>query len=105
MARTALAGSLWDRLMGLISRRGLDVSEGLWIKPCYAIHTWGMRFPLDAVFLDSTQRIVGVLPRVKPWRICRTFSGARSVLELSPGRAEELGLGVGDQLEFRKHLE
>lgn len=104
VARTALAGNPWERLVGLMPRSGMEASEGLWIKPCYAIHTWGMRFSLDAVFLDSAHRILGILPEVKPWRICRTFTGTRSVLELSSGMAAELGLQVGDLLTFHQEV-
>ncbi len=89
-----------ERLFGLALKRGLDSSEALWLKPCYVIHTWGMRFSLDVVFLDSNGGVKGVLEDVKPWRICRSFFGTRSVLELCSGTVAAQGIKVGDRLEF-----
>ena len=56
-----------------------------------------MRFPIDAVFLDSTDRVVKVVAELKPWRMagCR---GARAVLELPAGEASRRGLVPGMSL-------
>lgn len=104
VAHVAVAAGSWERLLGLAFRARLDPSFGLWIKPCVLIHTWGMRFPIDAVFLDAEQKVVGILSEVKPWRICRTFRGTRSVLELSSGTAKRIGLRVGEGLRFQQEL-
>ena len=101
VARVVTASRFLSRLFGLSFRSGLAPDHALWIKPCYAIHSFGMRFRFDAVFLDSRQRVVGVLRDIPSWRVCRRFADACSVLELAAGAAHAHDLAVGDQLEFR----
>jgi uncharacterized protein len=55
--------------------------EGLLIPRCRSIHTFGMRFALDVIFLDSAARAVSVRRRVPPRRIAADRRG-RSVLEV-----------------------
>lgn len=87
-----------DRLLGLMGRGRLEVGEGLWITPCRAIHTFGMRFPIDAIYLDGDLRVVGVQEGVRPFRLGSFFRAARSVLETAPGSVAASGTEVGDQL-------
>jgi uncharacterized membrane protein (UPF0127 family) len=81
------------RLVGLIGRRDWPVGVALEIPRCRSVHTVGMRFALDLVWLDSERSVVRVDWAVRPWRV-RSCRGARSVLELrAVGRAGELRLG------------
>lgn len=82
------------RLIGWIGRRRAGSDEGLWLVPCRAVHTLGMRFPIDVVFIDRQGRAMRIDTAVAPWR-CRWQHGAHSVLELAAGRAAALGLTVG----------
>jgi uncharacterized membrane protein (UPF0127 family) len=84
-------------MKGLLGRSGLDVGEGLLIRPASSIHMFFMRFAIDAVFLDRSLRVVGVAADLRPWRIAWR-RGARAVLELPAGEAARRGLGVGDRL-------
>jgi uncharacterized membrane protein (UPF0127 family) len=97
--RCSLADTPAGRLKGLLGRTGLERGEGLLLKPAPAIHTFFMRFPIDALFLDSEMRVVRVVSHMRPWRaaMCR---GARSVVELPAGEAARLGVVVGDHLEL-----
>lgn len=88
------------RLRGLIGIRGLDAGEGLWIHPCNSIHSFGMRFPFDALFLDAQGRVVGACSRFRRNRVSRIYPGARGVLELPAGTIETTGTGVGDAIVF-----
>ncbi len=56
-----------------------------------------MRFPIDAVFLDSDRRVLKIVENLRPWRTasCR---GAREVVELSAGECRRRGLAVGERL-------
>ena len=63
-----VARSFLARLRGLIGRRGLPPGQGLLILRCNAIHTFFMRFAIDAVFYDSEDRVVKVVRNVRPWR-------------------------------------
>ena len=94
------ADTFLTRLVGLLGRRELPEGEGLWISPCKGIHTMGMRFPIDALFLDRGNCIVAMREQVVPWRMTRFFKGAESVLELQAGAISRSGVAVGDRLSF-----
>lgn len=87
------------RAIGLMFRRKLDPGQGMWINPCNGIHMLFMKFPIDAVFLDSKECVRKVYLRVPPWWGVVWFVwGAHSVLELPPGSTADLGLKRGDQI-------
>src|ERR1700680_1594315 len=56
------------RRKGLLGRQELPAGEGLWIRPCEAVHTFGMQFPIDLVYLDRNLRVKKVRSDVRPWR-------------------------------------
>jgi uncharacterized protein len=92
-----LADSPWLRLRGLLGRPELTTREGLLLRPTGSIHTWFMRFPIDAVFLDREMRVLRVAREIKPWRTAAARK-ARAVLELPPGAAARARLAAGDVL-------
>ncbi len=80
-----VASTRLTRLLGLaLLDRGR--APGLLIPGCRAVHTVGMRFPLDLHFLDEYGATVSVRRRVPPGRFARE-PRARSVLELPSGAA------------------
>jgi len=87
------------RSKGLLGRRGLGPGEGLWIVPCESVHTFGMRFPIDLVYLDRQHRIRKIRKSVPPWRISVCFT-AHSVLELAAGSIREGEVQTGDVVAF-----
>jgi uncharacterized membrane protein (UPF0127 family) len=95
--RVQLAGDGRNRRKGLLGRDGLASGEGLWIVPCEAVHTFGMRFPIDLVFLDRANRIVKVRSNVGPWRLSGCLR-AHSVLELPAGTVRDTKTMSGDRL-------
>jgi uncharacterized protein len=88
------------RMRGLMGRSGLPAGEGLLLRPAPSIHTAFMRFPIDALFLDRSLRVLAVVERLRPWRTASRRS-ARAVLELAAGEAARRGVCVGDRLELR----
>jgi len=92
-----LADGPLTRMKGLLGRKGLPSGEGLLLRPAGSVHTWFMRFPIDAVFLDGEGRVLKIAADLRPWRAagCR---GARAVLELSSGESERRGVRPGDRL-------
>ncbi len=92
----------WQRLRGLLFRPALaaDGSEALLIVPCGSVHTVGMRYPLDIVFLDRAGTVVGCREAVVPWRGCLA-RGARETLELAAGAVARLAIVPGDRLAWR----
>jgi uncharacterized membrane protein (UPF0127 family) len=98
----AVADTHWTRLRGLL---GLNADEflpgsGLWILPCHGVHSLGMRFEIDVVYLDSNRTVVYVQSGLKPWRVAPVRGKATSVLELPCGMAVETGTEVGDKIEI-----
>lgn len=95
--RCEVADTAPRRLRGLLGRVALEAGEGLLIRPAPAIHTFFMRFAIDAVFLDRDDTVLAVRPSLAPWRTAGQ-RGARAVLELRAGQAGDRGLAVGDRL-------
>jgi uncharacterized membrane protein (UPF0127 family) len=90
-------------MKGLIGRspEHFPQGSGLWISPCNGIHTMGMRFPIDAVYLDSQKRVLRMYHALVPFRIASLVFKAKSVLELPAGALEITRTQIGDELEFR----
>ena len=82
--RVQIAGNGRDRRKGLLGRECLGDGEGLWIVPCEAVHTFGMRFAIDLVYLDRKHRVIKTRSQVRPWRVSTCLT-AHSVIELAPG--------------------
>lgn len=97
--RVEVADKGAKRRKGLLGREALSSGEGLWIVPCEAVHTFGMRFPIDLVYLGHDKRVKKVRSDVPPWRLSACLS-AHSVLELASGTARRTGTKPGDRLEF-----
>jgi uncharacterized protein len=87
------------RRKGLLGRQKLRPGEGLWILPCEAVHTFGMQFPIDLVYLDRNLRVKKVSSDVRPWRLSACLT-AHSVLELASGTIRGTQTKPGDRLEF-----
>lgn len=83
--RVLTAETLLSRSRGLLGRNELPVGEGLLIRPCRGVHTFFMKFPIDIVFLDRSQRVVATVGHLKPGRMTRIFLKAGSALELPAG--------------------
>jgi uncharacterized membrane protein (UPF0127 family) len=92
-----LAETAFARLRGLLGRSSLPSGQGMLLRPASSIHTALMRFAIDAVFLDSEDRVVKVAAELPPWRVA-ACKGARAVLELPAGEAARRGLRPGVSL-------
>ncbi|MBI2822106.1 MAG: DUF192 domain-containing protein [Acidobacteria bacterium] len=99
-ANVRLADTPRSRRIGLLKHERLEPGEGLWIYATQAIHTFGMRFPIDVAFLDRLLRVKRVYHRLAPYRLTSLVWGARSVLELAAGSLASTGTAVGDELQF-----
>ena len=99
-----IADSFLTRLVGLLRDKTLEYGDGLWIKPCNSIHSIGMRFVFDAIFLDKNLRVVHLVHEMKPWRISKMVFSAHSVLELPAGLISQTATELGDQFEMRMEI-
>lgn len=91
------ADSLFERTRGLLGRPEPNPGEGLLLKRCSAIHTIGMRYAIDLVYLDAHDQVVGLAPAVSPFRFSWHRRAAATV-ELRAGEINRLGLVKGEQL-------
>lgn len=73
--------------------------SGMWIGPCDAFHTFGMKTPADVLFLDKRFIVCRLLPYLKPGRVFVCMA-ASSVLKLEAGAISRTGTKVGDHLLF-----
>ena len=98
----AVANTHWTRLRGLLglSRNDFRNGSGLWIVPCHGVHTLGMGFPIDVLYLDQALKVVDIKTEVRPWRFTPVLRRAASVLELPCGIAGETKTAIGDTIEI-----
>ena len=92
-----VAATRATRRRGLLGRESIGASEGLLLTPCKAIHTVGMRFPIDVIFIDRDGRAVRIVPALAPWRIAMS-ARAKAVIELAAGTAAASDIRIGDML-------
>ena len=85
-----VASGLPSRLLGLAWLDAAAAGPGLLIPRCRSVHTFGMRFELDLVFLDRRGRPLSVRRRV-PARRVAWHRGADAVLELPSAEGGEFG--------------
>lgn len=95
LASVEVADRAAKRSRGLLGRDHLD--GALLLTPAKAIHTVGMRFPIDVAYLDGDYRVLET-HRVVPHRVCRPRWRARSVLEAEAGAFARWSLRAGDEL-------
>jgi len=94
----AVACSWRERLVGLLGARELPAGEALIFPRCSSIHTVGMRFPIDAVFVTRGWQVVALRAALPPGRLLLPIWRAWGVIELPEGNIKRTALRVGDQL-------
>jgi uncharacterized protein len=92
-----IAATRTSRRKGLLGRDGLDEASALLLAPCAAVHTAGMRFALDVVFVDRQGYAVKVVRNLQPWRIALAPAG-RAVIEMPAGTLRWGQVLLGDRL-------
>ena len=94
------ADNFLTRLVGLLKRTNLGPEEALWLMPSKGIHTIGMKFPIDVVFLNRGNTVVGLVQGMAPCRLSSIHFTSYSVLELPTGTIKKSRTEVGDQFEI-----
>lgn len=98
-SRIRIADSFWSRLRGLLGRPQLPLGEGLLLIPCASVHTFGMRFAIDVVFISDLGMVLKVFSQVVPGKLIPRVRGAYYALELPAGTAA--GVEPGDKIVWR----
>ncbi len=99
-SKTRIASGFWPRLKGLMFDKAMDEKEALIFHNAQAIHTSFMRFAIDIVFLDKSNRIIKIYEAVKPWKMVFCPHSALTI-ELPAYRAKRRSLGIGDTLQIK----
>ena len=99
--RAILANTSATRRTGLLKHESLQDGEGLLIVPCEGVHTFGMKFPIDVIYLNKKRVVLKIKPEM-PKRRMSFCLRAHSVLELPAGMAGRTSTTVGDQLEVER---
>ena len=94
------ADNFLTRLVGLLKRKNLGPEEALWLMPSKGIHTVGMKFPIDVVFLNRGNTVVGLVQGMAPCRLSTIHFTSYSVLELPTGTIRKSRTEVGDLFEI-----
>ena len=92
------ADTTLSRLRGLLGRLRLRSDEALWVVPSRGIHTFGLLFQIDVIYLDSECRVVHLIENLGPLRFAPIRLRSASVLELPAGAIYSSGTQVGDQV-------
>ena len=97
-----VADTYWTRLRGLLGRASNDFGNGsgLWIVPCHGVHTLGMGFPIDVLYLDRHMSVIYAQAELRPWRVAPVRRLATSVLELPSHTLAETKTEIGDTIEI-----
>jgi protein-S-isoprenylcysteine O-methyltransferase Ste14/uncharacterized membrane protein (UPF0127 family) len=98
MQRVVSARSIGARLVGLLGTYPPDKETALHILPCDGVHTFGMRYPIDTIFLDKDGSVVKVVKDLRPNRVTRPLRSAASALEFPAGTLAEGQIRIGDRL-------
>ncbi len=99
-----IADSYFPRLVGLLgkTKRWAQPGRGLWLVPSRGVHTIGMLFPIDLIFLSKEKQVVHVEEHVRPFRISAVSLKASSILELPAHTIYRTGTKIGDQFEIAR---
>ena len=95
-----VAKGILERMKGLIGHSAIKSGDALLIKPCKGIHTFGMKFPIDVIFLDKGNNVIAVKKYLPPNRITPIYLRAKYVLELPEGTVEETSTSIDDTIEI-----
>lgn len=95
-----MADTYFSRMIGLLGRPDMQSLDALILTPCNSIHTFGMKFPIDVLFLDSEYKICHLISNMKNRRISKISLKSKYVIELHTGSVDALMLQKGDQIQI-----
>lgn len=98
--KVILANNFFLRLRGLLGRTFDGSFNGLLLKPCGDIHTIGMKYPIDVIFIDRENKVVGIRNSVKRNAPYIHGKGAKMTLELPAGFLVKNYVEVGSLCEI-----
>jgi len=88
-----------SRRTGLLGRDRLADSHALVLAPCGAVHTFGMRFAIDVLFVDADGTVLKIVEALGAWRIAASLRACITV-ELPTGSVQRHDLRTGDRMSI-----
>lgn len=100
----SIAETHWTRLRGLLGTSAAQFAQGqgLWIVPCRGVHTLGMGFPIDVIYLSADNMVVHLERNLLPWRFAPVRWNAKTVLEVPVSTIQATGTVLGDSIQIRR---
>lgn|SRR5574344_2531127 len=98
-----LANSLIKRLKGLLfikKCKAFSEFDGLILQPCKAIHSFGMNFRFDAIFIDKNYKIIKIYENFRENKLSLYVFKAKYVLEIPEGTTKIKNIKIGNVLKF-----
>jgi uncharacterized protein len=89
-----------SRRKGLLGRTGLADRHALVLAPCNAVHTFGMQFPIDVLFVGRDGQVMKIVEHLEAWRIAVALRASVTV-ELAAGTVQRTRVSVGDRLTIQ----
>jgi len=108
--KAVVADTPSSRTRGLLGWQSIDDDTGMLLDfvfdDIYAIHMQGMKFPIDAVWIDSSGRVLLVYENIQPdsGLTYPSLIRSRYCLELKAGSVKRLGVSMGDKVQFGARL-
>jgi uncharacterized membrane protein (UPF0127 family) len=96
--RVSRADTMFTRLRGLLGRIRLKPEDGIWVIPSRGIHTVGMLFAIDVVYLDAANKVIYLVENLAPFRISPLRMKCASILEFSSRTIYSSNTRLGDEL-------
>jgi len=90
------------RLIGLLRTAGLAENQGLLLKKCNQVHTFGMKFPIDVIFLSKDGDILHMEQEMNPGKVSPQIKKAYWILELKSGSCKHYSLEINQRLVVKQ---
>ncbi|MEN6391475.1 MAG: DUF192 domain-containing protein [Syntrophomonas sp.] len=96
-----VADTFWRRFRGLLGRSEYTCGEALLIKPCSSVHTVGMKFAIDVLFVSAQNEIIYIIEAMPARRFSPWIKNASYVVELPAGRVASCQVKTGHTLTIK----
>ena len=95
-----IASTALKRMIGLLGKDNISAGNALVLMPCDSIHTFFMRFPIDVLFVDKSNKIIKAVKAIRPFRLTRVYFRSNYCVELPVGSIDAANTAEGDVIRM-----
>lgn len=95
-----MADNFRSRLVGLLDRSEITPGDALVITPCQQIHMFFMKFPIDVIFVDRSENVVGLVENIQPFAMSAIVRNSYRAIEVPVGTIAQTHTCMGDTIQF-----